>query len=63
MFRKLKKEEEKEEKKKLAGGEQKKEKPFIFTSPDPSDDEYVLFCHSSWQPGVPENLYKFKAPL
>ena len=58
----LKNEEGKEEKKKFAGEEQKKEKPANL-SPDPSVDEYVLFYHTSWQPGVPEHLYEFKKPL
>ena len=62
IMRKLKKEEEKEEKKIVVGGEQKKEEPANL-SPDPSVDEYILFYHTSWQPGVPEHLYKFKAPL
>ena len=31
--------------------------------PDPSVDEYVMFYHTSWQPGVPEHLYKFKSTL
>ena len=56
---KIKKE---EEKKKLTGGEEKKAKPGNL-SHDPSVDEYVLFYHKSWQPGVPEHLYKVKALL
>ena len=31
--------------------------------PDPSVDEYVVFYHTRWQPGVPEHVYKFKKPL
>ena len=26
-------------------------------------DEYVVFYHTSWQPGVPEHVYKFKKTL
>ena len=62
ILRQLKKEEGNEEKNTFAGGEQKKEKPARL-SPDPSVDEYILFYHASWQPGVPEHLYKVKAPL
>ena len=60
-MRELKKEEEKEEKKIVAGGEQKKVE-HAKISPD-SVDEYILLYHTSWQPGVPEHLYNFKAPL
>ena len=28
--------------------------------PDPSVDEYVVFYYTSFQPGVPEHVYKFK---
>ena len=31
--------------------------------PDPSVDEYVVFYYTSWQPGVPEHVYKFKTTL
>ena len=31
--------------------------------PDPSVDEYVVFYHTSWQPGVPEHVYKYKTIL
>ena len=53
ILRKLMKEEEKGEKKKVVGN--------FF--PDPSIDEYVVFYHTSWQPGVPEHVYKFKSTL
>ena len=46
----------------MAGGEQKKVE-HAKISPDPSVDEYILLYHTSWQPGVPEHLYNFKAPL
>lgn len=61
-MRKLNKKEEKEEKKIVAGGEQKKVE-HAKISPDPSVDEYILLYHTSWQPGVPEHLHNFKAPL
>ena len=56
ILRKLKKEEEKVEKKKVAGGEKKKEVP-ADVLPDPNVDEYIVFYHNSWQPGVPAHVY------
>ena len=56
---KLKKEEEKGEKNEVAGGEKKKELS-ANDFPDPSVDDYIIFYHTSWQPGVPEVVYKFK---
>ena len=47
-------EEEKGEKKKVVGSK-------VF--PDPSVDEYVVFYYTSWQPGVPEHVYKYKSTL
>ena len=63
IIRKIKKEEEKGEKKKEVGGKKKKEVPAnVFH--DPSVDEYIVFYHTSWQPGVPEHVYnKFKKSL
>ena len=34
-----------------------------YVIPDTSVDEYILFYHTSWQPGVPEHVYKFKKTL
>lgn len=31
--------------------------------PDPRVDPYVVFYHTTWQPGVPEHVYKFKTTL
>ena len=46
-------EEKKGEKKKVLGSN---------SFPDPSTDKYVLFYHTSWQPGVPEHVYnKYKS--
>ena len=47
-------EEEKGEKKKVVRGK---------VLPDPSIDEYVVFYHTSWQPGVPEHVYNYKSTL
>ena len=57
ILRKLKKEEEKGEKKKVAGGLKKKEVA-ANVLPDPNVDEYIVFYHNSWEPGVPEHVYK-----
>ena len=45
-------EEEKGEKKKVVRKE--------FS--DPSVDEYVVFYHTNWQPGVPEHLLSLNQP-
>ena len=31
--------------------------------PVPSVDEYVVFYYISWQPGVPDDVYKFQTTL